>query len=190
VKILLEELKEQMIEFELDTDFSGDSHKFGSPSAWGVTPYRDLEYDFSGVKGQRLKKIQLQLYKVLPHVPSKATKNFDIFLMFLMQMYVKFMSPKDRYWCTCIVAMLDLGIPLLNHLGRSKQIKFLTSFLMAFNREVYQKWRNTPNCYPNQWPPLYELPWNFTRELFVAKYWGVNADTSEPLRDPTESFTW
>ena len=88
MKNLLDLLEAQAIEFEIDPDFCGDTHKFGSSAASGSTPYRDLEYDFSGERGTRLRDIQIQTYMILPHVPKRASKNFDIFLFNLMHMFV------------------------------------------------------------------------------------------------------
>ena len=51
-----------------------------------------------------------------------------------------------------MIAVLDLGIPFLNHLGRSKFIRFCSSILVTFGKEIYGIWRRGPLCYPNQWP--------------------------------------
>ena len=80
--------------------------------------------------------MQAKFYMILPHLPDSALSGFDYFLLHVMQCVVAFMNKDDKIKCTRIVGMLDKGIPMLNHLGRSKFLKFCSSFLLSFVRDI------------------------------------------------------
>ena len=93
--------------------------------------------------------IQTKFYMILPYLPNGAVSSFDFFLMHLTQGVVAFMKKEDKIKCARIIGVLDNGIPMLNHLGRSKFLKVCSSFLMGFNRGVYGTWCYGNNCYPD-----------------------------------------
>ena len=72
----------------------------------------------------------------------------------MIQCFVGHIPNEKRFKSIRNLAVVFTGIPLLNHLARSKFLKFVTSLLQTFNRDFYGNWEAVQDCYPNQWPSM------------------------------------
>ena len=150
---LVDLMEDFAILLEIDPCFFGDSHK--SEQLQPNSHYKDLQYDLSATEmDKKVAMIQEWMFELLPHMPRSATDSAKQFLLFLTQQFVNYMGKARKFSYTKKVAMLFLGVPYLNHLGRTKFCKTVTASLVAFRREIYRDIDNVQDFYPNQWPNL------------------------------------
>ena len=71
--------------------------------------------------------------EILPHLPDTVYDVTDFCLM-LYKILFSLMDPKEKDKYTGIIAMIDYGVPLQNHYGRVKFLRFLTGIIVGYQR--------------------------------------------------------